>query len=64
MNAKPPGDIFYGFKSALEAFSNTSDSGPWPDMHECKLADPGTNPSSLASYTPYKFPINSLMVFL
>src|SRR5471032_1697632 len=46
--------------SELDALRNVSASGPCPDMQLCRLAPPGTNPSSFASYAPCTRPMNSL----
>src|SRR5882672_12760252 len=50
-----------GFRSSATAFSYEARSGPCALIALCRLAPPGTNPPSFASYTPRTSPMNSLI---
>ena len=58
-----PSAMRCGLRSSLLAFSKPWASGPWGVIMLCRVAPPGLNPSSLASYFPSIRPINSLIQF-
>src|ERR1700677_2018668 len=52
---------YCGFSSAFSALSKVSTSGPCACIQLCRLAEPGTKPSALASYWPKIKPMNSFI---